>query len=305
MAEVLTTVFGRDIQRNIYPDSSFYKGARKDSGVDVSASSIEIPQSGPKPTVIKNPSVFPLTVETIVGDKKNYTLDLIATLPTHVEDLTQALVSYDKRQEILFDHNMTLEEGVASSIALAWSPLAANAATNIIRTTGANKTATAPAATGTRKKITLADFINAFTVFNNWNIPQAGRRVVMTGNMFADLLQIPEFQSWDKMGRVVLPTGSLGQILGFDIYVRSILPAYSTALAPKAIGAAGATTDHEMALFFHTSYVRYAEGNVKVYMKQDEPLWLGSLMNAAVRAGGVVPRSDLKGVLALVEAVGV
>ena len=302
MAEVVTTVFGRDIQRNIYPDNAFYKGARKDAGVDVNATTIEIPQAGVKPTVVKNPSVFPLTIEKITGDKKSYTLDLLATLPTHIEDLEAALVSYDKRAEILMDHQLYLEENIAAAIALAWAPPASSAATNIIRTTGADKTATAPGATGNRKKITLADFIKAFTAFNNWNIPQAGRRVVMTGNMFADLLQIPEFQSWDKMGRVVLPTGSLGQILGFDIYVRSILPSYSTALAPKAIGATGATTDNELALFFHPSYVRYAEGNVKVYMEVDKPQYLGSLMNAAVRTGGVVPRADLKGVLALVEA---
>ncbi len=305
MAEVVTTVFGRDIQRNIYPDNAFYKGAKKDSGVDVNASSIDIPQAGVRPTVVKNPSVFPLTIERIVGDKKSYSLDLLATLPTHIEDLEAALVSYDKRAEILMDHQLYLEENIAATIALAWSPVAANAATNILRTTGGNKPATAPGSTGTRAKITLADFVKAFTAFNNWNIPQAGRRVVMTGNMFGDLLQIPEFISWDKMGSQVLPTGSLGKILGFDIYVRSILPSYSTALAPKSIGATGATTDNEMALFFHPSFVRYAEGNVKVYIDADKPEYLGTLMNAAVRVGGVVPRADLKGVLALVEAAGV
>jgi len=44
--EVVTTIFSKELQKNLYPDNSFYKGCKVDEGVAINAETVEVPQAG-------------------------------------------------------------------------------------------------------------------------------------------------------------------------------------------------------------------------------------------------------------------
>jgi hypothetical protein len=301
--EVIRTVFSKDLQEKLFPDNSFYKAGQKDEGVDIDAKTVEVPQDedGEAQYVI-NPTKFPLESYAEEDKKKTYDVDLLATKPELVTDLNQALVSYDKRGAKLRKHANTLNTLIANRIGYHWSPTKAEF---IRQTTGStNHVASAPGATGNRKRVTKEDMIYFQTMFNDLDIPLDGRRAVFPAHMYEDLLLIPDFVDADKLGKMgAVPSGVIGSIYGFMIYIRSKTTVYTEAATPvkKPIGAAGAATDNLSALFYHPAFVRYAEGNVKLYLNPDQGQYLGGTMNAAVRSGGMISRLSEVGVGALVE----
>ena len=141
---------------------------------------------------------------------------------------------------------------------------------------------------------------NAFT--KNWveDVPSDGRFLLADAQMYSDLLKINEFISFDYKEKAV-STGAIGTILGFTVYKRSRAVLYDDTFGVKTYDAVSATTDRGAILAWHKSFVRHAEGNVKIYADTDKPEYLGSVYNAAVRTGGMIGRTDEKGVFALVQ----
>lgn len=303
MSEVIKKLFAADIQKNIFPKNKFYQGTKVDKGVAIDVLTVEIPQAGSKPTGGKNPTSFPLTIETREDDKKTYDVDLYYTNPIHVTDVNQAITSYDKRKDILEDKILKLNTDYANDLAYVWSPTVAS---NIIRTTGDAKATTLVGATGDRLALAIADFINADRIMNNMNVPTEGRRCLMSADMYAQLLTagLQGFIGSDKLTSDLLAKGVVGRILNFDIYVRSTVARYDNSGTPvkKAVGSVNAVADNDVTLFFHPMFVRRAEGNVTVFYNAKQAEYLGDIFNASFRGGGCIPRTDEIGVVALVQA---
>lgn len=302
--EVISRVFSRDLQEKLYPNNSFYKGAQVDTGIVLDAETIEVPQDEDgEAQIVVNPKSFPLETYAEEDKKKQYTTDLIATKPQLVTDLNQALVSYDKRAAKLRKHMNSLNTQIADRIMYGWMPTNSD----FIFQTTSNETrpAKAPGATGNRKRLDKKDIFKAFSMLNDLDVPLDGqRRLVLPAYMYEDLLLIEDFIDADKLRmRGDLSAGQVGEVLGFKVFMRSKTTIFTEAANPqkKPIGAAPAQTDNQAALFFHPSFVRYAEGVVKVYVNPDRGEYLGGTMNAAVRGGSMISRLSEIGVGAIVE----
>ena len=86
---------------------------------------------------------------------------------------------------------------------------AANDAETIVRTNGANKPAAAKAATGTRKTITYADFLEAYQKFLAWDLmPDT---LLIPVSMYVDMLKIEQFIQNEFNAGQTIPKGSCGQ----------------------------------------------------------------------------------------------
>jgi hypothetical protein len=300
-AEVIRILFSQLIESNLFPENEFYKQSRLDAGFNPNAASVEIPQAGSVPTISKNPSSFPLAVGARTDDKKTYVIDQYATLPIQLQDLNQLVTSYDKRADIMRDHLLALNTRLAEEILFGWAP---TAGTQILRTTGSARAAGAPGATGNRKAIVYADIVAVHKKFNSQDIPQSGRMMVVSANLYADLLAIDNFITFDKIGSgQALVTGAVGMLLGFNVFLRSSTTIYDNAGTPqpKAVGAATAVTDNESIIAWHPFFVRRAEGSPITYVNPGQAEYLGTILNASVRAGGTSARTDEFGVVALVE----
>jgi hypothetical protein len=303
MADPIVTLFATDIAKNIFPNNEFYKQSRDDSKY-LDGKTVTLPQSGTKPGITKNPSVFPLTAGKREDDSLAYNIDAYAVGPIHIQDTEEIVISYSKRMDVLGDHIDSLNTRFANESAYVWAPTVAD---NIFRTTDATTRAPiTPGATGTRKRINKNDILKASTILNRMDVPVAGRCLLITADMLEDILLIPDFVQADKMGgseKSALVEGAIGRILGFAVYMRSNTVLFDNSATPvkKAVGAAGAIDDSSAALFWHPSFVRRAEGGVKVYSDLDNPLYLGSVFSAEARYGGTFSRKDQKGIVALVE----
>jgi hypothetical protein len=299
--EVIVTLFSNDLQENLYPANEFYKACNVDPGVAIDKATVEVPQAGTPPAVIKNPQTLPVPARIRADDKKSYDVDMYVTEPDIVTDVNQAIVSYDKRSAILKDHVSVLNTRIADELMYLFSP---SLSSNIKRTSGTGNTGSLYAGmTGTRKEITYQDIIDVATLMDRMEIPDDGqRRVLLYTDQVAEIKKIAEFRDFDKSGVVgQLASGAIGKLQGFTVYKRSRSPLFTTGAVKKTFGAAVGATDHISALFFHPSFLRYAEGAVKIYYEAGKVGYQGDMMNAAIRGGGMISRLDQKGVISLVQ----
>jgi len=298
MAEQLIKLFGRDIQKNLFPDNAFYKQSRVDGGINVKARTVQVPQSGSEPTILVNPNVFPLAITQRDDDVKEYNVDLLATQPIHIEDENLMVINYDKRQDILSDHSLALNSAIAERLAFAWSPTGAVAA-KVLRTTGGTRPAMVSGGAA-KKAVAYDDIVALGAAMDVEDVPEDGRFLLVNAQMYSDLLKINEFISFDYKEKAVAK-GSVGTILGFTVYKRSKAIVYNDTFNLVSHSATPAQTDRGAILAWHKSFVRRAEGTVKIYADTDKPEFLGSIYNAAVRTGGMIGRTDEKGVFALAQ----
>jgi len=298
----LTIIFAKDIEANIFPNNEFYMNAKDDSAF-VEGKTVKHPVAGALPVVEINRTQLPATITKREDDENSYDLNEFTTDPTLIQDIEEIETNYSKRTNVLSDHIDTLNTKIATFFANLWLP---NGSSNIVRTSSTStRTASAPSASGTRKRVAKADFIAVNTIFNRMDVPTNGRFCVIPAEFLEDLLLIDGFVEADKIGRANLIEGQIGRLLGFDIFVRSSVGVYTNDGTPvkKALGAAGATADNLAALFWYKGWVNRAKGGIKVYSALDKPEYYGSMFSAMVRAGGKI-RKDKKGVVALVEAHG-
>lgn len=300
--EVLKRIFSNDLQGQLFPDNSFYSGARADEAA-YDAEAIEIPQDeNGQAAVLVNPTTFPLQMRTEEDSKKTYSADLLVTTPEVVTWNNQLLTSYDKRGAKLQKHKDSLETNVADRIMYGW----ANTVAGYKRaTTGATTRPNTATGGGNPKKIIAeADMLWAMTYFTRLNVPMKGRRLVCHPDMYEDLLQFKKsYGQGTDSNNNLFANGAVDRIFGFDIFLRSQTTKYSAAGTKLAIGAASQATDGWSMIFYHPSFVRYIKGIVKVNIDPYErpDLAGGMSMNALVRAGGTSGRNSETGVLTLYQ----
>ena len=301
MAEQIIKLFSKEIQENLFPNNEFYKQSKLDGGIDASAGIVQVPQSGASAVITKNPSSFPLTAVQRTDDVKEYNVDLYATDPIFITDANEMIINYNKRSDVLKEHTRSLNTRIADEIAYGWAPVAAGQ--KLFMTGTADASALAPGATGTRKTITRDDLASLAMRFDIDDVADGARNILVDARLYAQLLKIDSFINFDYVNRKPTVDGQIGEIFGMKVFKRSKSVYYSTANAKKAVGAATAVTDHLAIIGWADNYVRRAEGQVKVFSSMDNPLYLGSVFNAAVRAGGTSGRTDEKGVYALIQSV--
>lgn len=296
-------VWATDIAQNLYPNNTFLVQSRNDNAF-VEGKKVYLPQSGSAPGVVVNRTTLPATGSQRTDTTTDYDLDSFTTDPTTIRNIEEIEVSYDKRMSVLEDHIGALNTQIAYRTATLWAPVTAS---RIVRTTGANRVAMAPGATGNRKKITLADILSVKRILDADDVPSEDRFMLIPAEMYNDLLEISDVLTSDKMGTANLPSGAVGRIYGFSIYMRSTALIFTNAATPavRPLGYTPAITDNAAALFWHKNYVRRALGDVTIFSNENDATYYGSVFSAEVRAGGRRARADEKGVVVLVEAAGV
>lgn len=297
----------KDIQENLYSDNEFLTRSM-DHSAYVSNKTVHVPNAGSAATVVANRSSYPASAAQRTDNDLNYSLVEYSLDPTLITNIEELQVNYDKRKSILFNQIAELGESVANRAIYSWAP--SGTASRVITTTGtAVNTALAPSATGTRNAITLADIASARALLDRDKVPQKGRVLIIPSDMYnAQLLNINNIVQAQNFGNPVLPSGVITTILGFDVYIRPSVAVYATgSVTLKAIGANGipsspAATDMLGALAFHPNFVCSAKGEIKVFYNADKAEYYGDLFSALVMYGASPLRSDLKGIVAIVQA---
>ena len=301
-AELLIRAFSADLSKNLFPANEFYKKSKNDTAF-VNADSVQLPHVGTIPTVEVDRTTKGVASKR-ADTPSEYKLHEFSTDPTWLQYSEALLVSYDKRASILEEHVNALNTAVAEYMAAAWG---GSANVTVLRTTGADRAVSGvPTGTGTRKRLVLADIQKVTTQWDLDDIPLDNRYALITPAQKEDMLQISEVKSSDFNNKKPLVDGTVGYFMGINFYVRSKVNILTTGGTIRPYGSATtAVTDCSGAIFWHKDYTRHAHGSSKVFLNVDDAELYGSKMSAVTRAGGLAARTDGKGVINLVEAVGV
>lgn len=313
MAQISPVKYSRELQKQLFPDNSFYKKSRTETGIAADVESVEIPVAGNVSEAKSgDPTVLPLAIKVRTDDKKTYPVQQLYTDPYIVRNEEAIVLNYNKLQDLQMSLAMSINTRAARVAAVEWG---ANLATNIVRTSNTTtRTAYLTGATGTRKKIAKADMLNILTIFRKMNLPDLGSGSIyglITPEMAQDLLEISEFTDADKTGQASkLLTGEFSFIAGMHLKVRSdsngscgVFYDNSGTPVKQPIDSAIGTAYNAAAIFWHPMLVRHAEGNAKTFIDREKPEYLGgTLLSSVARFGATFDRPDEKGIVTLVES---
>jgi hypothetical protein len=287
-----------DIQEELFKDNEFLKYAFDADGYVLGGAVVHIPQSGGPASAQKNRSVFPAVNVNRADTEATYPLDEYTTDPVLIQNAEEVEVSYDKRQSVVSENMEGLKEFVADDMLIKWASNAG--AADKLKTTGDAIAATAPSATGNRKAFTEADLKAARNRLNKQNVAKKDRYALLP----TEFLQQLENDLQDKFyykDVANLPEGVITKLAGFYIMERSEVLIADDSDAIKTIGAAAATTDDQVAIFWQKNKVERAFGIIKMFENQDDPNNYGDVYSFLVRAGGRARRSDGKGVVLMIQ----
>lgn len=259
---------------------------------------VHIPNAGAPSGVTKNRSSLPADVKKRTDVDITFNLDEYTTDPILIPHADTVELSYAKRESVLRQDKLKLNDSVSLDFIYNWSPAAAEC----IETTGTAINAYTPAATGKRKGVSKADVLALMTKFNNDDIPQEGRYLLLDAQMYSQLLNsLTENENSAFLASADAQNGILGKLFSFNVMMRSKVALYTAAKVAKAWSAEGAATDLAAGLAWHDRSVCRALGEVKAYENEGDPTYYGDIYSFLVRAGGRITRNDKKGVIALVQ----
>lgn len=302
-AELLKRYFTTEITEELRKDNSFAQFAKNDDAF-VNYNSVELPHSGSDPAVLIDNTSFPMTITQRTDTATQYLLEELSSEPTHLQYSEELVVAYNKRASIMDGHVKSLKQKMGDRLAFKWAENVSGASIVPTTSTGTRASSAPGAGATTVKRIDKIDLLNVRQIFDTDNIPQQGRKILLNASQYNDILNIDDFTHLEKMGLTIIPDGLVGRIFGFDVFVRSSVNRYATGGAViKDTESANVVTDLGAAMAWHPDFVRRAMGATKVFLNIDVAEYTGSIMNAALRFGGLNARTDVKGIVTLVEAV--
>jgi len=312
MAEINVIKYSSELQKQLFPDNSFYKKSIGETGIADTTKTVERPIQG---SIGKARSgeikTLPLKVKVALDDSDSYPTTLVYADPLAVNLPSEIALSYNKRQAKQVQQAGVINTRIADIAATNWGP---TLAANILKTSGASRASNVSLATGdfigNRKAATKADMVAVHNLLQRMNIGSVPGSFcgLVTADFYSDLLKLTEFTDYEKTGySSKLEQGILGKIMGIEIGVRATETGdtglvYSSSFAKKGIDDAIISTDCPGNLFWHSGMTCRAEGILKTSIDENKPEYLGAtVISSWVRFGASWGRKDQKGVVALLE----
>jgi hypothetical protein len=217
---------------------------------------IHITYMGVLPDVLVNNTTYPIDLQTLGEDDVPITLDKLQTKVTPVTDDELYALTYDKIGTVKSKHAKAIDRTKKKKAIHAIAPASNKALTPVLLTTGDDD------GTG-RKRLTLKDIVDLKGKFDAQEIPDVGRRLVLTDEHVNDLLLVD--QNF-KEQYYNYTTGKIANLYGFEVYAYSGCPYFNPATKVKlSFGAVPAATDHKASVAFSLERVAKASGWVKMY----------------------------------------
>ncbi|HRF80171.1 MAG TPA: hypothetical protein PL070_08790 [Flavobacteriales bacterium] len=303
MAGIAVELWADRIVEPLFADNSVLsKVKRVDDQYILNGSVVHIPQAGAAAGVTKNRTVFPGVVQQRTDTDITYALDVFTSDPVLITKAEEMEISYKKMDSVLGMTPKNILTVITNDMLYSW---AASGAAQILRTTGdLVATNLAPSATGTRRKITYADLVEAGARMDEQDVPSEDRFALFDPHMYKELLTDPEVTKVNGEKLADRAKGIVAEIAGFKIMKRSKNTVFTGATPPvkKAPGASGVATDNRSVLLWQMDCLNAALGTVHFFETINSAEHYGDIYSALIKAGGRQERADGFGVLSLVQA---
>jgi hypothetical protein len=305
MTQISRTVYSKELQKQLFPDNSFYKKSISETGLAADAATFEIPNLTDINEAKEDaPAVLPLKVVQSDDDKVTGTMKELYCDPVLIRNEDEFVMNYSKRQAKQIQQAAALNTKAADYAAYQWlTTLAAS----IIATTGAARATNVVGLAGDRKAVTKADILKVYAKLMRMNVLSVPGELygLLTPDAYSDMLGIADFIDYDKTGRAdKLSQGIVGRICGIEMMVRSKnghIGAWFTAANARTKVVSVAATDRPVNLFWHSGMVCHAEAHPVSYINENDATYLGTVLNSSVRFGAEKCRVDQAGTVALAE----
>ncbi len=265
----------------------------------VNEKTVHVPNAGAAPNVEKNRTVFPANVTERKDVDLIYQMDEFTVDPVRIPHAEQVELSYNKRESVTRQSRRKLAQDIYESIIYNWIP----EGVKVVETLGEAVAAHIKEATGNRKRMTKQTVEELQTLFDEQDIPEEGRCILLDARMYNQLLN--SLTDAERNGFLVCADparGVIGKYLGFDFYKRSKVAKVATDGTLKPWSAANAATDCAAGLAWHEDCVSRALGDSLLFDDQGNPLYYGDIISFLQRAGGKSIRADKAGVVLIRQA---
>lgn len=230
-----------------------------DYSANVNNETIHLVDVGGDPDVLVNNTTYPIPIQDLEDGDIALSLDKFQTKATRVTDDQLYAISYDKMASVIERHMDAIVTVKYKKFAHALAPYSHTAKTPVIQTSGETD------ATSGRKKITLKDIIALKRAFDNMEVPEDGRVLVLCPDHVNDLLELD--QSFrDKYYNYT--TGKLMNMYGFEIYTFVNTPYFNKNGVKLAYNAVPTATDHKGSFAFYRPRMFRAQGSTKMYYSE-------------------------------------
>lgn len=230
-----------------------------DYSTNVNNETIHLVDVGGDPDVLVNNTTYPIPIQDLEDGDIALSLDKFQTKATRVTDDQLYAISYDKMASVIERHMDAIVTVKYKKFAHALAPYSHTAKTPVIQTSGEKD------ATSGRKKITLKDIIALKRAFDNMEVPEDGRVLVLCPDHVNDLLELD--QSFrDKYYNYT--TGKLMNMYGFEIYTFVNAPYFNKNGVKLAYNAVPTATDHKGSFAFYRPRMFRAQGSTKMYYSE-------------------------------------
>lgn len=291
-----------DIVGNLFKANPHLDCAMNADGFVLAGKVVHIPNAGDKPGVERNRAKLPATIVKRQDVDVTFALDEFTSDPVRIDDAEKYELSYSARDSIMSEQKKAISELVGDWFFQYWRP------GTFVSTTGSN--VKAHVGTGNRKAVTLNDVRAASLQMDKWNVPREGRVAILDADMFDQLTgalstsQYRDFSSSYNQGDNIL-----GRLYGFDMLPpRADVLRFSNANTP-VVRTPGSTsvadTDFACALFWQKDMVIRAFGEHSFFSNEGDATVYGDVYSALLRCGGRKKRNDGKGVVGMIQSVGV
>jgi hypothetical protein len=296
-------VWARDIVAKLFASNAFLKYS-VDHTEYVNYNKVHIPQAGaPVNTVINRaytdaPAIATGRIDTDI----EYNLDEATTDTFRLRNREMVELSYSKRESMLNTNGAAMKDKVAKQMLYNWSKNLGGA--NTVYSSGAMGSVPVGGLTGNRKKICPADIEALQVLFDNQEVPETGRFLLLMPHQVTALMQHADIRNAFQANNLVdYREGKFPMYAGFMLLKRSsVLRTDATGTTvTNPDGGTFAPTDNLAALAWHETMVCSATGTAKLFEKLDDPNEYGDVWSLLLRFGGIAIREDKTGVALLVE----
>lgn len=254
-----------EIMEGFYPDDSFLKEAR-DLTAFVENDKINLAEAGINPDVLVNNTTYPVAVAERSDIPHDIELDYYDTTNTVIRNAEKAELSYDKRTSVIFGHKQALRVYFMQKAAHAYAPTADDTYTPVLTCTGAT-------ATNGFKKLKFNDIIDFGAKFDDIEVEEGGRILVLSTAHLADL------RAEDmKLYKEILKDK---EVFGFKLHklAKKRMPIYDALTGQKkAYGAASTANDSAASFAFHKMEVMRADGSLDMFAREKDPEQRGDII---------------------------
>ena len=282
-------VWVSQLMENYYPDSSFLKHA-KDFTSLVDNDAINIAQAGLDPEVLINNITYPIEIVQRIDTPVRIELDKFETKNTLVRRPDVIEYAYDQLESVLMGHRNTLRAQTGMKAAHAFAPVLNSADTPVLLTTGQ--------LINGRRPLLFDDILDLKERYDNADFPLEGRFLVLHPSHLTDLMKY-DLKAFKEMTDIV--NGQPKIFAGFGIlqFPKNAFFNVNT-LAKLAFGAVPGENDSICSFSFHKNEVMKADGEVYMYVRENDPELRGTVLGFDKRFIALPIRN--KGIGAIVTA---